>query len=206
MRVLSQETFKIPYDLTNKDDQIEQCLNVFFSLFFLLFPLREECKSNNNISQASIFVQVGGFVMFSSPVVQSRALAYYFSETTDKPANLGAFIIAVVQRFSTRQLRNTEGKDTKSRLMGGQWQQEFYRAAASLLPSQVVISPEYGREQGAGGQLDFYIAEYQWMIEILHEGLAMPEHERQGMQPFTFFFFNFLFSHDFIPSLSSLFL
>lgn len=118
-------------------------------------------------------------VMFSSPVVQCRALAYYFSETKVKPENLGALIVAVVQRFSTRQLRNTGSKDTKSRIMEGQWQQEFFRAAASLLPESVTISPEYGREQGALGQVDFFIAQYQWMIEILREGISMSKHERR---------------------------
>jgi len=79
---------------------------------------------------------------------------------------------------SGEQLRETKSKDTKSRTMEAQWQQEFYRAAASLLPRDAVISPEYGREQGAYGQVDFYISKYQWMVEILREGLALPAHER----------------------------
>ena len=117
--------------------------------------------------------------MFSSPVIQSRALAWYFSQTKQKPASLHAFIVDVVQRFSSQQLLNTESRDTKSRIMEGQWQQEFFRAAATLLPPDVTISPEYGREQGAQGQVDFYIAKYQWMIEVLREGLAMATHEQR---------------------------
>jgi hypothetical protein len=92
---------------------------------------------------------------------------------------LETFIVAVVQRFSTAQLRETKSKDTKSRIMEGQWQQEFYRAAASILPSDTVISPEFGREQGIEGQVDFYISKYRWMIEILREGLDIPAHEQR---------------------------
>ena len=73
---------------------------------------------------------------------------------------MDAFIVDVVQCFSPAQLRETESKDTKSRIMEAQWQQEFNRAAASLLPPDVFISPEYGREQGAKGQVDFYISKY----------------------------------------------
>jgi hypothetical protein len=120
-------------------------------------------------------------------------LAYFFSETQGAdPTDLRTFIIDVVQRFSPTQLQGTESKDTESRIMEAQWQQEFYRAAASLLPHDAVISPEYGREQGAQGQVDFYIAKYRWMIEILREGIDMSKHERRfeadGMQiPISFF-------------------
>lgn len=63
--------------------------------------------------------------------------------------------------------------------MEAQWQDEFYRAAVSLLPKDVTISPEYGREEGAKGQVDFYIAKYNWLFEILREGIAMNSHERR---------------------------
>ncbi len=63
--------------------------------------------------------------------------------------------------------------------MEAQWQDEFYRAAVSLLPNDATISPEYGREAGAEGQVDFYIAKYDWLIEILREGIAMSSHERR---------------------------
>jgi hypothetical protein len=63
--------------------------------------------------------------------------------------------------------------------MEAQWQDEFYRAAVSLLPNDTTISPEYGREVGAEGQVDFYIAKYDWLIEILREGIAMSSHERR---------------------------
>jgi len=156
--VLSAPYFKASKSSFN-DDELEQQLQ--------------------NCLRTSVLVEDGDGVAFASPVVQSRALAYYFSETGEKPASLGAFIVEVVQRFSEAQLRESESKDTKSRIMEGQWQQEFYRAAASLLPRDAVISPEYGREQGAVGQVDFYISEYKWMIEILREGLAMSAHERR---------------------------
>jgi hypothetical protein len=87
---------------------------------------------------------------------------HFFSETqgTD-PTDLGTFIIDVVQRFSPTQLQGTQSKDTQSRIMEAQWQQEFYRAAASLLPHDAVISLEYGKQQ-AQGQVDFYISKYRW--------------------------------------------
>lgn len=134
-------------------------------------------------------VKEDDFVMFSAPLICNKALAYFFSQTEDKPASLRNFIIAVVQRFSTRQLRDTESRDTKSRIMEGQWQQEFFRVAATLLPRDVTISPEYGREQGVVGQVDFYIAKYQWMIEVLRAGLDMNAHEKRflpgGMQIYS---------------------
>jgi hypothetical protein len=144
--------------------QCDHCLRVCTS------PTQTDTPNNFT---GSILVKERDFVTFSSPVVQSRALAYYLSETKHKPVNLGAFIVGVVQHFSTHQLRNTESKDTKSRIMEGQWQQEFFRSAAAFLPQEVTISPEYGREQGAKGQVDFYIADYQWMIEILRERIPM---------------------------------
>lgn len=156
-RVLSEDSFSVAYNDFSQDQRqlVEDCLKV------------------------SLLIREGDKVMFSSPVVQCRALSYYFSETKVKPANLGELIVAAVQRFSTRQLRTTKSKDTKSKIMEGQWQQEFFRATAALLPESATLSPEYGREPGAQGQVDFFIAEYQWMIEILREGIDMKKHERR---------------------------
>ncbi len=104
-------------------------------------------------------VREDDFVMFSAPLIQNAALAYFFGqEGVGKPASLWQFVIDVVQRFSSQQLRNTDSKDTQSRIMEGQWQQEFFRAAATLLPRNAIISPQYGRELEAGGQVAFYIA------------------------------------------------
>lgn len=116
--------------------------------------------------------------MFSSPIVQNRALAFFFSKTQVEPASLDAFIVDVIQHFSTRQLRDTDSKDSKPRIMEGQWQQEFFRTAASFLPTDAIISPEYGREHGIKGQVDFYIAKYGWLIEVTRDGLGMSEHLR----------------------------
>lgn len=121
-------------------------------------------------------VDDGGMISFAAPIIQNKALAYFFGTGT-KPASLYDFVISVVQRFSTTQLTGSDSRDTKSRLMEAQWQQEFYRSAGSVLPQNVIISPEYGREQGVDGQVDFYVAEYKWMIEILCEGLDMTKHE-----------------------------
>jgi hypothetical protein len=63
--------------------------------------------------------------------------------------------------------------------MEAQWQDEFYRAAASLLPKDATISPEYGRQKGAEVQVDFYIAKYDWLFKILREGIAMSSHKRR---------------------------
>lgn len=105
-------------------------------------------------------VENGDFITFASPIIQSRALAFYFSETQADPANLDTFISAVVQRFSARQLqKNGEGRDTE-----GQWRYEFIRAAASLLPVDAIIHPENGLEQETQG--DFYIAKYKWSLQI----------------------------------------
>jgi hypothetical protein len=131
-------------------------------------------------------VKEGDFVMFSAPLICNKALSYFFSDTKIKPVSLCDFIISVVQCFSIRQLRDTESKDTKSRLIEGQWQQEFFRVGTTLLPPNITMSPGYGREQGAKGQVNFYIAKYQWMIEVLREGLDMSVHEKhfepEGMQ------------------------
>jgi hypothetical protein len=131
--------------------------------------------------------------MFSSPIVQNRALAQFFSKTQADPASLDAFIIDVIQHFSTRQLRNTESKDSKSRIMERQWQQEFFRTSASFLPSNAIISPEYGREHGTKGQVNFYIAKYGWLIEVTRDKLVMLEHLRHFepggiliLQPYSF--------------------
>lgn len=129
--------------------------------------------------KASILVEDGDYIAFASPVIQDRALGYYFSEIKADPVSLDAFIVAVVQRFSSRQLLNTEGRDTRSRIMEGEWQHEFSRAAASLLPNDACLSSEYGREQGVRGQVDFYIAKYQWLLEVLRDGIALAAHERR---------------------------
>jgi len=134
----------------------------------------------DNCLKASMVIDDGGKISFAAPIIQNKALAYFFGDRSGtKPATLSDFIISVVQRFSPKQLNESESRDTQSRLMEAQWQQEFYRAAGSALPQNVIISPEYGREQGAEGQVDFYIAEYKWMIEILREGLDMAAHERR---------------------------
>lgn len=175
-QVLSNEYFKAPY--VESDVQLHKCLKVCL--------IGQQPPGISNEFQASLLVKEGNFVMFSAPLIRDKALSYFFSDTKVKPASLRDFIISVVQRFSTRQLRDTVSKDTKSRLMEGQWQQEFFRASATLLPLGITMSPEYGREKGAKGQVDFYIAKYQWMIEVLREGLDMSAHEKRfepgGMQ------------------------
>lgn len=174
-QVLASKDFKTPYVAS---DKMRHCLKVCL--------IGQQSPGISNEFQASLLVKEGDFVMFSAPLICDKALSYFFSDTKVKPASLRDFIILVVQRFSTRQLRDTESKDTKSRLMEGQWQQEFFRAGATLLPPDITMSPEYGREQGAKGQVDFYIAKYQWMIEVLREGLDMSAHEKRfepgGMQ------------------------
>jgi len=132
--------------------------------------------------KASILVMDGDFVMFPSPIIQYRALGFYFGDRmATKPASLYLFILAVVQRcFSKNQLVNCESsRDKNSKLMEAQWQQEFYRVAVALLPRNAYLSPEYGREQGAKGQVDFFIGEYRWMIEVLRDGIDMAAHERR---------------------------
>jgi len=74
---------------------------------------------------------------------------------------------------------NSKSRDKRSRLMKAQWQQEFYSAGATLLPQEVYLSLEYGRELGAEGLVDFFIAKYQWMIEILRDGMDIAAHERR---------------------------
>eukprot|EP00026_Physarum_polycephalum_P004486 Phypoly_transcript_04507.p1 GENE.Phypoly_transcript_04507~~Phypoly_transcript_04507.p1 ORF type:complete len:621 (+),score=65.51 Phypoly_transcript_04507:209-2071(+) len=160
------------------DDACKFVLNSSCFKAKLPFPMNLK-KQLNECLKASILVVDGEFVMFSSPVVQDRAMAYFFSETREAPDSLDSFIGAVVQHFSIRKLHNTKGKDTLSRIMEGQWQDEFSRAAATLLPMDVIMSSEYGREQGVAGQVDFYIAQYDWFIEVLWDGIAMNAHEQR---------------------------
>ncbi len=55
---------------------------------------------------------------------------------------------------------------------------EFYRAAASLLSSNHMISPDVGYVFGSNGYLDFYVngSKLQWGIELLREGQKEKEH------------------------------
>ncbi len=54
---------------------------------------------------------------------------------------------------------------------------EFYRAAASLLSSKQMISPDVGYVFGSNGYLDFYVnGKLQWGIELLREGQKEKEH------------------------------
>jgi hypothetical protein len=175
-QVLSNKSFKAPY--VESDAQLQLCLKVCL--------IGRQPPGISNEFQASLLVKKGNFIMFSAPLIRDKALSYFFSDTKIKPASLHDFIISVMQRFSTRQLRDTESKDTKSRLMEGQWQHEFFREAVTLLPPDITMSPEYSREKEAKGQVDFYIAKYQWMIEVLRERLDMSAHEKRfepgGMQ------------------------
>lgn len=91
---------------------------------------------------------------------------------------LHAFIDRVIERFNPRQLKSSKARNASGKVVyGSQYQNEFYRAACSILPADSIMSPNVGPLFGAKGYLDYYLLPHRWGFELLVDGSELKEHQ-----------------------------
>ena len=96
-----------------------------------------------------------------------------------KPQDLEEFVLEVLYSFKPIYLQKSAEYSTGSdgRLVEGAWQKEFYRAATTILPSGMYISPEANT---TFGKVDFYVhtqdKKIKWCIDLVREGDLLDEH------------------------------
>ena len=91
---------------------------------------------------------------------------------------LAELCIAVFKSFSKKSLLLSSAergpKIAATRTVESQYQDEFYRAFASLLGNGVGISSEWSRSKESsnskGGRIDFRILGPKWGVELLRDG------------------------------------
>ena len=95
-----------------------------------------------------------------------------------RPQDLKKFVLSVLYSFKPIYLQKGAEYSTGSdgRLVEGAWQKEFYRAATTILPSGMYISPEANTTLGI---VDFYVhtqdKKIKWCIELVREGDLLDE-------------------------------
>ena len=96
----------------------------------------------------------------------------------DYMVDLNGFVRRCLQGISSKSLRESYSTGASpSVLYERQWQMSFYYAAASMVPSDISISPDIGPSFGSAGYLDFYVnSQKQWGIELLRCGSDVAKH------------------------------
>jgi len=90
------------------------------------------------------------------------------------------FILRSLERMESSTLKNSLSKGIDDHLIERAWQMEWYRAAYTVVPENVTISPDVGTVFGCAGELDFYVnGDLNWGIELLREGDRQSEHVRR---------------------------
>ena len=99
-----------------------------------------------------------------------------------KKEGLSSFVRRVIERLNPGRLRRSESRSVvDNSVYERQYQNEFYRAACTITPKDVVLSPDVGPLYGARGFLDFLLSPLGWGFELLRDGSNLEEHvERFG--------------------------
>jgi len=96
------------------------------------------------------------------------------------PEDFKAFLKGTFTIMDANTIRNSSSVGTDGRILERLWQMEFYRAATSLLPYDVHISPDVGARWGSRGYLDFWVDDDRcWAIELLRDGSDAPGHKHR---------------------------
>ena len=114
-------------------------------------------------------------------VSASRGVLHYESTSDSiKKNGLHAFIDRVIERFNPRQLKSSKARNASGKVVyESQYQNEFYRAACSILPAESTMSTNVGPLFGAKGYLDFYLLPQRWGFELLVDGSELKEHQER---------------------------
>ena len=96
---------------------------------------------------------------------------------------LSSFVRRLIERLEPERLQLSESRSVEGNLVyERQYQNEFYKAACTITPKDVVLSPDVGPLYGARGFLDFLLSPLGWGFELLRDGSNLEEHvERFGI-------------------------
>jgi hypothetical protein len=93
---------------------------------------------------------------------------------------LQVFIRRVIKRFDPHQLYSSKSRNTSgSMVYESQYQNEFCRAACTILPRTSIISPNVGPLFGAKGYLDYLLCLHHWGFELLIDGSKLKDHKER---------------------------
>jgi hypothetical protein len=93
---------------------------------------------------------------------------------------LQVFIGQVIERFDPRQLYSSRSRNASGSVVyENQYQNEFYRAACTILPRTSIISPNVGPLFGAKGYLDYLLRPHYWGFEPLKDGSKLKDHKER---------------------------
>jgi hypothetical protein len=90
------------------------------------------------------------------------------------PASVEQCMWETLSRLHSRSLRETwSTNQAEDRVCETQWQRLFYHALLESVPSQWIVSEDFGYVVGCPGKLDFYLSSDKgitWGVELLVEG------------------------------------
>ena len=88
------------------------------------------------------------------------------------------FIDRVIERLDPCQLEKSKARNAnETKLYESQYQNEFYRAARSILPRNSCMSSNVGPLFGVTSYLDYYLHPQRWGFELLVDGSNLKGHK-----------------------------
>jgi len=147
-------------------------------------PLSGAMQSEaSKLCKAGILLEIDDDVyQFPSPLFERAYLLKRYEGKGNNIRNLESFILAVLRRIDTKQLKMALKAGGTHKHLESMWQDEFFRCAREELPREYTIVPNCGGKitQPVPGYPDFYINNNLcWIVEILREGIDMAEHARR---------------------------
>eukprot|EP00246_Nothoceros_aenigmaticus_P009761 TRINITY_DN255_c1_g1_i5.p1 TRINITY_DN255_c1_g1~~TRINITY_DN255_c1_g1_i5.p1 ORF type:complete len:664 (+),score=134.31 TRINITY_DN255_c1_g1_i5:159-2150(+) len=128
-------------------------------------------------------------VQFVSPLHRMVFLTNHFTPARrnncileDFDMDFGDYIMSAVELMDSKTLAKSAGKTAARTRNERVYMDEFYRVGSSLLPSDVVWSPEVGFMFGVKGRVDYICSDLGWFIEGMRDGLNREGHLKRFKQ------------------------
>lgn len=163
------------HNLTEKE------MNLCDEVFQAPHNTRRASQDHARLVRTGILTTLGGGLDFASPFLRALYLQRRWgnhTRPTNPPETFRSFLEAVFGNISLETIKNSYSRGKDGRVLERQWQMEFYRAAAQVVPSDVYISADVGTYWGSKGFLDFWVDdERNWGIELLRDGSDASRHK-----------------------------
>jgi len=118
---------------------------------------------------------------FALPLLR-MTMARRLTEAPIEPTStFEEFLLRSIERMSSKALRDTysigTAETSDSAVLERQWQNEFYRAASTVIPKEASVSPDASAIFLCEGEIDYYVnGRLRWGVELLREGVDMKGH------------------------------
>lgn len=132
--------------------------------------------------QEGFLTLIDTFITFASPLVRTvlitRHLSQHLQFNSGGKQDFEEFLEMTLSRMNGNLLKESLSKGDDG-VWERQWQNEFYRAATTVLPATSFIFPDVRTYFKCPGFADYFVDSLGWVIELVREGEDMEEQERR---------------------------